>query len=117
MQQTCDFKKKTKILSSFVRGSAYQKLTVMTEEQILGYLEKNIRDVQSLHKTLNALDDYFKGNVAVEDREKVKVIKPELTALKNTIVKANQLRYEYNSQKEQEEQMHRLGLNTSQPPV
>jgi hypothetical protein len=103
--------KKSKILNSFVRGPAYQKLSAMTEEQIISYLEKNIRDVQTYHKTLSALDDYFKGNVVPEDRDKIKGIKPELSTLKNSIVKANQLRHEYSAQKEEEEQLKRLGVN------
>jgi polyribonucleotide nucleotidyltransferase len=105
--------KKAKILTSFVRGPAYNKLSAMTEDQILSYLEKNIRDVQTYHKTLNALDEYFKTNVVPEDREKIKGIKPELSSLKNTIIKANQLRHEYSAQKEEEDQMRRLGVNPS----
>jgi len=114
--------KKSKFLSSFVRGGpAYNKLSAMTEEQIIGYLEKNIKDVQGMHNTLNALDDFFKGTVITEDRDKIKGIKPELSALKNTIVKANQLRYEYSAKKEEEDQMKRLGVNPAahavEPPV
>ena len=114
-----DLEKKIKILTSFMRGPAYNKLSAMTEDQIINYLEKNIRDVQFLHKTLGALDDFFKANVATEDRDKVKGIKPELSALKNSIVKANQLRYEYSAQKEEEDQMKRLGINPTvvPPPV
>jgi len=108
-----DLDKKIKILSSFIRGPAYNKLSAMTEEQIIGYLEKNINDVQSLHRTLGALDEFFKTNVVADDRGKIKGIKPELSALKNTYVKANQIRYDYSAQKEEEEQMKRLGVNTS----
>jgi len=104
--------KKTRLLSSFVRGPAYNKLTAMAEDQIVSYLERNIKDVQNLHKTLNALDDFFKANVAANDRGKIKGIKPELSALKNTFVKANNRRYEYSAQKEEEEQMRRLGIES-----
>jgi len=103
--------KKIKILTSFMRGPAYNKLAAMTEEQVISYLEKNIRDVQFYHRTLGALDDFFKGNAEPTDREKIKGIKPELSALKNTIVRANQLRYEYSAQKEEEDQMKRLGID------
>jgi len=103
--------KKNKILMSFNRGPAYNKLTAMTEDQIIGYLEKNIREVTNYHRVLGALDDFFKANVVQEDRGKIKGIKPELSALKNTYVKANQLRYDYNAQKEEAEQMKRLGIN------
>jgi hypothetical protein len=107
-----EIEKKTKILASFVRGPAYNKLAAMTEEQIIGYLEKNVNDVKNYHKTLSALDEFFKANVQVEDRGKIKGIKPELSALKNSYIKANQLRYDYSAQKEAEEQMKRLGANT-----
>ena len=106
-----DIDKKIKILSSFVRGPAYNKLSAMSEDQIINYLERNIKEVTAFHKTLSALDDFFKANVVQEDRDKIKGIKPELSALKNTYVKANQLRYEYNAQKEEEEQMRSLGIN------
>jgi len=113
-----ELEKKIRILSSFVRGPAYTKLSVMTEEQIIGYLEKYINDVQSIHRTLGALDEFFKTNVVAADREKIKGIKPELSALKNSFVKANQLRHEYSAQKEEEEQMKRLGVNRTEehPP-
>jgi hypothetical protein len=109
-----DMDKKTRILASFVKGPAYNKLSAMPEDQIIKHLENNIRDVQTMHKTFNALDDYFKS--AITGNEKAKGIKPELSALKNTIVKANQLKYEYSAQKEEEEQMKRLGLSLSAPP-
>jgi len=102
--------KKTRILSSFVRGPAYNKLSAMNEEQIISYLEKNINDVQNYHRVLGSLDDFFKANVQQEDRGKIKGIKPELSALKNTYIKANQMKYEYSAQKESEEQMKRLGV-------
>ena len=109
-----DFDRKTKILSSFVRGPAATKLAAMSEEQIIGHLEKNIRDVQTIHKVLNSLDDYFKSAVPVELRDKIKGIKPELSTMKNSIVKANQLRYDYSSQKEEEQQLKRLGISASE---
>ena len=103
--------KKIRILNSFVRGPAYQKLSAMPEDQIITYLERNIKEVQNMHRTLNALDDFFKANVPQEERSKIKGIKPELSTLKNSYVKANQLRYEYSAQKEEEEQLKRLGVN------
>jgi hypothetical protein len=105
-----DLDKRIRVLNSFVRGPAYNKLVAMTEEQIIPYLEKYINEVQTLHKSLGALDDYFKANVIATDREKIKGIKPELSALKNSFVKANQLRHEYSAQKEVDEQMKRLGV-------
>jgi len=106
-----ELEKKIRFLSSLMKGPAYQKLAQMTEEQIIGYLERNIAEMQNYHKTLGALDDYFKAKVAPENRDKIKGIKPELSALKNSYVKANQLRYDYSAQKEEEEQLKRLGIH------
>ncbi|MDR2480518.1 MAG: hypothetical protein LBD48_14565 [Treponema sp.] len=104
--------KKNRILAGMSgHGPVLTKLNAMAEEQIIGYLERTIRDVQSLHRTLSALDEFFKGQVPPADRERIKGIKPELAALKNSIVRANQLRHEYSAQKEEEEQLKRLGLN------
>ena len=117
-QFRADLDKKIRILSSFVKGSAYNKIAAMTEEQIIVYLEKYINEVQALHRTLSAMDDFFKANVDPADRDKVKGIKPDLTALKNSFVRANQLRHEYGAQKEEEEQMKRLGVaNFSPQPI
>jgi hypothetical protein len=106
--------RKNKILTSLaVRGGGAQaKLDAMSEEQLIAFLEKNIREVQSLHRTLAALDEFFKAEASQEDRDKVKGIKPELAAIKNAIVRANQLRHEYSAQKEEEEQMQRLGISS-----
>jgi hypothetical protein len=103
--------RKNRTLASLVsHGAAQPKLDVMPEEQLTSFLEKTIRDVQSLHRTLTALDEFFKTEAPKEDREKVKGIKPELATIKNAIVRANQIRHEYNAQKEEEEQMRRLGI-------
>jgi hypothetical protein len=94
------------------RGANLSKLESLDETQLVGILEKNIREVQSLHKTLSALDDFFKTSVDPEDRDRVKGIKPELSSMKNAIVKANQKKYEYSAQKEEEEQFKRLGIGS-----
>jgi hypothetical protein len=91
------------------RGNS--KLESMSEEQLLQFLDRNIREVQSLHKTLVALDEFFKASATKEERDRIKGVKPELAALKNSIVRSNQLRHEYSAQKEEEEQMKRLGIS------
>ncbi|MDR2258417.1 MAG: hypothetical protein LBE14_04620 [Treponema sp.] len=104
--------RKNRVLASLgPHGAAHTKLEAMQEEQLIAFLEKNIREVQSLHRTLTALDEFFKTEAPREDRDKVKGIKPELAAVKNAIVRANQLRHEYSAQKEEEEQMRRLGIS------
>ena len=111
-QFRADLEKKIRILAGMgSRGPVMAKLAAMTEEQITGYLDRTIKDVQNVFRTLTALDEYFKNTVSKEDRSKIKGIKPELAAIKNCIVKANQIRHEYLAAKEEEEQMKRLGVN------
>ena len=111
-QFRADLDKRIKILMGMNgQGPLMTKLSAMNEEQILGYLERTIRDVQSFSRTLTALDEYFKTGTPREDRDKIKGIKPELGVVKSCTVKANQIRHQYSAQKEEEEQMKRLGIN------
>jgi hypothetical protein len=105
-------KNRTLVALSSRSGAAFNKMQSMSEEQLMGMLEKNIRDVQTMHKILGALDDFFKLEAGKEYRDKIKGIKPELATMKNAIVKANQRRYEFSAQKEEEEQMKKLGIVT-----
>jgi hypothetical protein len=106
-----DLEKRIRILGGFsVRGGA-SRLDSMSEEQLLPLLDRGIADVQNVLRTLTALDDYFKTSSPAEIRDKIKGIKPELAAIKNAIVNANQKRYEYSAQKEEEEQFKRLGID------
>ena len=93
------------------RGTAVSKLESMQEEQLVGFLDRNIREVQSIHKILTALDEFFKAEVDKDDRDRIKGIKPELATIKNAILRANSKRHEYSAQKEEEEQFRRLGVS------
>ncbi|MDR0642884.1 MAG: hypothetical protein LBG07_10540 [Treponema sp.] len=106
-----DLDKRIRVLGSYAaRGSIPQKLASLSEEQLTQILDRFIRDMQNTHRTLSAMDDFFKADAGDGEREKVKGIKPELAAMKNSIVRANQIRYEYSARKEEEEQMRKLGI-------
>jgi hypothetical protein len=92
-------------------GGAFVKLQTMEEDQLEAFLQRNVRNTQVLHRTLGALDEFFKLEVDRSDREKVKGIKPELAVIKNAYIRANQKLHEYSAQKEEEEQLRRLGVN------
>jgi len=103
--------RKVKILSGMTgQGAVLTKLKAMSEEQVLGYLERASRDIQNYYRTLTALDEYFKTS-ADESRDRIKGIKPELSTIKNCIIKANQVLHEYAAAKEEAEQLKRLGAN------
>jgi hypothetical protein len=106
-----DMDKRTRVLGGYAaRGTVSQKLANMSEEQLTQILDRLIRDMQNTHKLLGAMDDFFKAGAVDGEREKVKGIKPELAAMKNAIVRANQIRHEYSARKEEEEQMRKLGI-------
>ncbi|MDR1388667.1 MAG: hypothetical protein LBJ31_01640 [Treponema sp.] len=88
------------------------RLQTMNEKQLLGILEKAIREAQTLHRTLGGLDEFFRTEASREAREKIKGIRPELAAIKNAIVKANQKRHEYSATLEEEEQLKKLGVTS-----
>jgi hypothetical protein len=104
--------KKIAILGAIAtRGSAVKKLEAMEEHQLIELLQRNIKDVQNFHKTLNVLDEYFKTVIDKSNRSKIRGIKPELSALKNTIMKASEKLQDYNSHKEEEDQFKKLGVS------
>ncbi|MDR2209854.1 MAG: hypothetical protein LBO65_00080 [Spirochaetaceae bacterium] len=106
-----DLDKRIRVLGAYAaRGMAAQKLAAMNEEQLTQILDRLIRDMQNTHRTLSAMDDFFKAEARDGEREKVKGIKPELAAMKNAIIRANQIRHDYSARKEEEEQMRRLGI-------
>ena len=108
-----ELERKIRTLSPMAsRAGAAGKLEAMQEEQLVGFLERNIKELQNVHKTLNGLDDFFKGEAPREIRDKIKGIKPELGAMKNAIVRANAKRHEYGAQKEEEDQLKRLGVKS-----
>ena len=96
-----------------VAGSNTKLLENLEEEKLIEFLERAIKELKVLHKTLNALDDFFKNTVTPEDRNKVKGIKPELATIKNTFVRANEKFAEYLNIKEEEEQFKRLGITNT----
>ncbi|GHT48750.1 hypothetical protein FACS1894102_2370 [Spirochaetia bacterium] len=104
--------KRTAILTAMApKGTAEKKLSTMSEKQLIEILQLNIKSVQKLHSTLSGLDEYFKKEVDKADRSHVKGIKPELSALKNALAKAQEKLQDYNAHKEEEEQFKRLGID------
>ena len=88
----------------------YKKVYSMPEEKIAEFVAFQISDCNKLIVILNSLDDFFKAAANPLNKSKVKGLKIDITTLKNSIVKANQLRVEYTSYIEEEAQMRRLGI-------
>lgn len=92
------------------RGPEYSKIESSSEDAILTFVNKQISEVQSFFTTINALDSFFKKEVDLLNRSKIKGMQIELSALRNSLINANKKRGEYASTKEEEEQMKKLGI-------
>jgi len=91
-------------------STAYQRLEGAGEEQIFDFLNKNLGDLQLIYRRMEGLSTYFRSEFTQTERNKLKGIRLELTALKNSIVKTNKIRHDYVSRKEEEQQMKKLGI-------
>ena len=100
-----------RIFKAFSSGTSdiQQRLTGMSNEQLLELVNKYIVICNGYLKTLSGLDDYYKA-ADLTLRSKMKGIKIELTTIRNAVIKANQCRAEYASYTEEAEQMKKLGL-------
>lgn len=106
-----DIDKKKKIYGSFVPGSAeLQKIQSASEESVLSFLNHQISENQTIFSLVNALDDYFKANVEILLKPKLKGLKIDLSSYRNIIIAVNKKRGEYVALKEEIEQMKKLGI-------
>lgn len=94
------------------RGPEFRKIGAQDDTFILNFLSRQISDNQKLFTIINALDDHFKANVDIMRRSKVKGLKIELSAMKNSMVNTNKRRGEYVSTVEEIEQMKKLGIHS-----
>lgn len=105
-------KKRSAVLGNLMSkmSNQYRRMEQAPEEQVFDFLTGNLSEVQLILRRLPALDAYFKTEVPKEQRNLVRGIKMEINAIKNAYVKANQKRHEYTAQKEEREQLKKLGI-------
>lgn len=92
------------------QGAEFQKLTKYPEEMIFNFVTKQITECQTLFSTINGLDSFFKTEVDTLNRPKIKGVQIELSALRNAIISVQKKRSEYQSTKEEKEQLSILGI-------
>lgn len=111
-QFTAGLSKRVKIYASFSSQSAggYARINAQKDSAILDYLNKQSAENNHVFAQLVALDEFFKKSANPSDRSKIKGIGMELTTIRNLIVKSGQLRSEYVSYVEEQEQMKKLGI-------
>lgn len=89
-----DLETSAKNCLSIIRSNGTQ-----SEPQLFEMIDRQIADMQKRYKTLMGMDDYFKTQIKSDAHSHVKGIKPELSTIKNALIKANDQRAEYLSQK------------------
>lgn len=92
------------------KGSEYKKIESASEDTALIFLNKQVSECQQFYSLINALDEHFKKYVDIMYRNKIKGLKIDLTSLRNAIINVNKKRGDYVSNKEEIEQMKKLGI-------
>ena len=91
-------------------GSLWTKIEQAGEDQLYQFINKELGDVHLIHRRANAFDGYFKAQTTRDEKRRLRGIKIELTTIRNAIAKASQLKHEYVSRKEEQEQLKKLGI-------
>jgi hypothetical protein len=110
-----DTGKKARFLSSLIQrgGSSSKRFEGMNDEQAYNFLQRNIEEIQRTLRILAALEEFFKAETPEELKVRVKLVRTEITTIKGAVIKANQKKHEYVAQREEQEQMRRLGIKDS----
>jgi hypothetical protein len=96
-------------------GAGTRRIENLPEDQAYKLLQRNIEELQKTFRILTAFDEFFKDEIQDEDRPRIKGIKVELTTIKGAVIKANQKKHEYVAQREELEQLRRLGIRDQVP--
>jgi len=104
--------KKVRFLGSLAQrgGPSARRVEGMSEDQAYKFLQRNIEEIQRVLRTFAALEDYFKSEMPGESKTRHRSIRVEMTTIKGAVIKANQKKHEYVAQREELEQMRRLGI-------
>lgn len=93
------------------KSTLARKVKASSEEQVLGFLVKLIEALQVELRKIQAFDAFFLKEFENNNiKHKFKSALSAQNILKETLIKANQRRYEYIATKEEEEQLKKLGI-------
>jgi hypothetical protein len=91
----------------------YKKIELLSNDKIVEFIVTQLAENQTMLDVLLALEDYYKANISTIQQNKIKGIKMEIAALKNTLIKTNQRKAEYVTLIEEQEQMKKLGITNA----
>ena len=112
-----EVKKKSRLYMSLAETDSpiIGKLNAAADEKILEFLNRDLSELQKIHRRLFGFNEYFKSECPPEFKGKMRGFRLEISTLKNGIVKANQKRHEYAAVREEQIQMKRLGVGEEEP--
>jgi len=91
----------------------YKKIELLSNDKIVEFIVTQLAENQTMLDVLLALEDFYKANISTTQQSKIKGIKMEIAALKNTLIKTNQRKAEYVTLIEEQEQMKKLGITNA----
>lgn len=107
-----NLERRNRVYTSFnsKKSPGYQRVYNIAEDKILDFIKKQLAECQALSIQLAALDEYFKTKPSAQNKVRIRGIKIDLTAMKNTLIKINQRRADYVAYIEEQAQMKKLGI-------
>jgi len=95
-QFSAEVQKKSSLLAALAsgKGPAFRRLAGTSEEQLAGFVDKQLNELALIHRRLGCLNTMLQARV-MQEKKTARGIKIELLTIKNAIVKANQRRHQY----------------------
>ena len=92
------------------KGLEYQKIVSSSDEAALNFLNAQVSEMQATYNLIRSLDTYFKSEVEILLRPRLRGVQMELSTLRTSIINVNKKRGEYVNFVEEAAQMKRLGI-------
>jgi len=95
-----EVQKKSSLLAALGTGSGptYKRLASTSEEQLAGFVDRQLDELLLLHRRLGSLNTLLQAKV-MKEKKTARGIKIELLTIKNALVKANQRRHDFKDKK------------------
>ena len=89
-----------------------KKAMAADSDHLIRFLETNIKELKTIHRRLNALEEYFQSDEVPRDvKGEMKSSGLNLKNLKNSIAETIRATNEFKLKKEEEEQLRKLGIS------
>ena len=106
--------KKSRVYAALLSrsGSVWSKIEQASNEQLYQFLNQELGSVHLIHRRADAFAGYFKAQATRDEKRRLRGIKTELTTIRNGIAKANQLKHDYVSRRDEKEHLQKIGIRT-----